>query len=105
MLSYEQAIELFEYCPGSGLLRWKVDMGEKIRAGCVAGTHIAHNRRVCLTINVCDSRYFAHRVAWLIYWGKWPSRKIKHLDGCLINNRIENLHQMKHKPRKGSLKW
>lgn len=33
----------------------------------------------------------AHRVAWAIYHGEWPSNQIDHINGVTIDNRIVNL--------------
>lgn len=33
----------------------------------------------------------AHRLAWLLHYGEWPSLSIDHIDGDRDNNRIENL--------------
>jgi len=35
--------------------------------------------------------YKAHRVAWAIYYGEWPSNCIDHIDGNRSNNSIANL--------------
>lgn len=33
----------------------------------------------------------AHRAAWCIHYGEWPSAEVDHIDGDRENNRIENL--------------
>jgi len=33
----------------------------------------------------------AHRVAWAVYYGRWPEGEIDHIDGDRSNNRISNL--------------
>lgn len=39
-------------------------------------------------------RYAAHRIAWLIVYGTWPSGEIDHINGCRTDNRIENLRDV-----------
>ena len=35
--------------------------------------------------------FLAHRAIWAIYYGKWPSDQIDHLNGAKHDNRISNL--------------
>lgn len=35
--------------------------------------------------------FYAHRVAWAIYYGSWPKEEIDHIDGDPTNNSIGNL--------------
>lgn len=43
--------------------------------------------RVCRNRN----RVMAHRIAWRIHYGEWPSAAVDHRDGNRSNNRISNL--------------
>ena len=38
----------------------------------------------------------AHRAAWSIYHGKWPSGFIDHINGIRSDNRIKNLREATH---------
>lgn len=35
----------------------------------------------------------AHRLAWLLHYGSWPSRHIDHINGDRADNRIANLRE------------
>lgn len=41
--------------------------------------------------SICGRRYKAHRVAWAVHYGEWPSDHIDHINGDRSDNRIENL--------------
>src|SRR5690606_3747697 len=36
----------------------------------------------------------AHRLAWALYYRKWPEEQLDHIDGNPSNNRIENLRDV-----------
>jgi hypothetical protein len=44
-----------------------------------------------LAVKVYGELFLAHRVAWALHYGAWPSSEIDHVDRNKQNNRIENL--------------
>lgn len=81
--------ELFDYNSETGVIRWKVARGP-IRPG-------RELTRVSTSgygkVNVDGKTLLAHRVAWAIYHGAWPTLDIDHIDGDRRNNAISNLRQ------------
>lgn len=78
------------YDPLSGDLTWRIaPKGHPRLHGAIAGC--AASGYVKIKIN--GKAYAAHRLAWLLFYGKWPSRRIDHADGNSLNNAIANLRQ------------
>lgn len=95
--------DLLDYDPETGVFRWKFrdrkycesDKSWKIcntrREGKTAGTLDKSDgyRR----IKIFTKFYKAHRLAWLHYYGEWPSDQIDHVNCIRDDNRIENLRE------------
>ena len=89
-LSAAQARELLSYDPETGDLTWASPCGGRPvnrPAGCVRS-----DGRKQIRIN--GLTHLAHKVAWLIYYGEWPSNTIDHIDGNPGNNEIVNLRDV-----------
>lgn len=80
--------EFLHYDEHSGLITWKHNRGKKIKAGNKAGTD---NGEGYLSIKIDGKNYKAHRIAWLLKTGEWPSGVIDHINQNRSDNRWENL--------------
>jgi hypothetical protein len=82
--------KLLSYDPETGLLRWRVDMARNVFAGDTAGK-VGKSKY----LKVCVRRKYmlAHRVAWAITYGVWPSNLIDHKNNDPHDNRLSNLRE------------
>ena len=87
-LKFERATELLTYCPTNGVLQWR-----KTRPGCVAGAKAGTLSNGYLQVQIDLVFHRAHRVAWLLHYGDWPSKGLDHRNGERADNRIENLRE------------
>lgn len=88
MLTFEEVSRLLAYEPETGILRWVKSPNSRIKVSSKAGSKSGFGY-VKLKIN--RKEYFAHRIAWLLHYGHWPSGQIDHIDNDRANNAIANL--------------
>jgi uncharacterized protein YeaC (DUF1315 family) len=88
----EQIKEKLNYNPETGDLVWKQlrnskRIGQKANCLDLSGY---------VQINISGYVYKGHRIAWAIYYGKWPDGIIDHINGQRNDNRIQNLRECDH---------
>lgn len=87
----ERIFELVSYEAGTGALIRLLPGGNGVRAGDVAG---GLDKSGYLKVCVGGKSYWAHRVAWLLAHGEWPTGHIDHINGNKSDNRLENLRDV-----------
>lgn len=91
MLPIAYIASQLKYEPDTGKLYWQVTRN-RIVAGQEAGSrHLGYIR-----VKMKGRNYAAHRIAWALTFGDWPSKEIDHIDGDRANNRISNLREATH---------
>ena len=89
-LAADYVRSILGYNPDTGVIAWKVAKANNIRVGDVAGnTNNTGYMQVCID----GRRYCTHRIAWLIYYGRWPRDQLDHINGVTTDNRIVNLRE------------
>lgn len=83
------------YCPKSGKLTWRRRGNQTPSwntrfAGKEAGSLHNSNGITYKRVVIDGKKYYAHRLAYAIHHGEWPS-VIDHIDGDGLNNKAENL--------------
>jgi hypothetical protein len=106
-ISAELARQLLDYDPETGAFTWRKRRaetferpGKKLSDGHVrrwneryAGKPAGGANRTSgyMTITINKRRYQSHRLAWLITFGRWPSRLLDHINRDQADNRLKNL--------------
>ena len=78
------------YNPSTGDITWKTGNGRRAIAGNVAGYIDAYGY-ICIGLK--GKYYKAHRIAWLLFYGRWPEDQIDHKNQDKRDNRITNLRE------------
>lgn len=96
-LPVEVLRQLISYEPETGDLRWKYRPQARTEwnnkhAGTVAGTLTKKGSvQINITSNGHSSLYHAHRIAWALMTGEWPTHRLDHSDCDPANNKWANL--------------
>jgi len=87
-LTAERLRALLSYDPETGLFRWRVNVSRQ-KAGAIAG----RKSKGYIRIKIDRHTYSAHRLAWLHFYGVWPTEQLDHLNVVRDDNRIANLRE------------
>lgn len=85
--SVEEIQQTLEYDANTGVVYWRIGNSRR-KAGDLAGTKGANGY---IYISYKYKMYLAHRIAWLLYYGQWPSSSVDHINRNKTDNRIVNL--------------
>lgn len=88
-MNTDNLIDLFCYDPLTGLIYWKANGKGRVKKR-PAGTLLKSGY---IGICVGKKRFQAHRIAWIVFYGKEPVDQIDHINGIKTDNRIINLRE------------
>lgn len=83
----EELRNVFAYNPETGALHWNVQQSRNVPVGAKAGS-LASNGRLLVRYKL--RQMYAHRVAWCIYYGQWPTQNVSAKNGDYTDLRIAN---------------
>ena len=83
--------EYLQYNPETGIITWIKKPSYKVQIGNIAGN--LHSLGY-LQMGFKGKYYKAHRLAWFLYYGSWPTNHIDHINGIKTDNRISNLRDV-----------
>ena len=89
VISVEELRKDLRYDPETGDLIRLVTR-DCVKAGDLAGCRDDRGYRI---VAIKGRTYWAHRVAWALHYGAWPTHQIDHRDLDKGNNRIANLRE------------
>jgi hypothetical protein len=109
-LTFEYVKSRLHYDPLTGLFLWKLkspECGEYFWrkwntqyggkcAGSKLNIQVGGSRRTYWRLHLASRDYLAHRIAWLLHYGEWPTNSIDHINGDSTDNRIANLRDCTH---------
>lgn len=78
--------ESLEYNPDTGVVSWKLGVFKGKPAGSFNDGYIR--------LRFKKKTYRVHRIAWVIFYGNWPTQELDHIDGNRSNNAIHNLREV-----------
>lgn len=84
------------YRPETGQLFWRLrnpaERYGRVFNSRFGGKEVTYNNGSGYTkVRFQGKLHYAHRIAWLLYYGDWPDGEVDHINGIRDDNRIENL--------------
>lgn len=88
-LTQSRVKELLEYDERTGVFYWKSDR-RQMKAGTVAGNK---NAKGYVRIVIDKKSYAAHRLVYMLTYGRWPASELDHINCVKTDNRLDNLRE------------
>lgn len=86
--------EYFRYDPLAGKVFNKIKRSSKT---IVNGEVKSKSKNGYYKLHFYGKNFYVHRLAWRLYYGKWPNNQIDHINNIRTDNRIVNLRAVNHR--------
>lgn len=90
-ITIEEIAKVVSYDPNTGIMTWLKETPGRAKIGDPAGYLDASTGYT--KIGIYYKRYYAHRIAFMLMTGRWPSNQIDHIDGNRANNSWSNIRE------------
>lgn len=94
-LTHEELTRLLDYDPETGVFRWRVSVGRRVKAGDVAGCNGGTGRQLMIS----RIPYKTRRLAWFYVNGEMPRNNLFVKNGDQFDDRISNIGMLPDKPK------
>lgn len=89
-VSINELKNVLRYDPIEGNFYWLQDVAKNVKKNDCAGCTESNGY---ISIRYKGKGYKAHRLAWLLSYGIWPTSLIDHINGQRNDNRLSNLRE------------
>jgi hypothetical protein len=94
-ITYAEAAKVISYDLDTGEFVRLVGSGKGAKKGTITkGSLDKSNGYLCLC--VCGVQLYAHRLAWFLTHGDWPTQTIDHINRDKTDNRLQNLRDVSY---------
>lgn len=97
ILTQVRVKELFNYDTITGVLRWKISLSNRAKAGTKAGHKDVRKSNAYLQVRIEGRIWYAHVIIWVWMTGKMPVFEVDHKDRHGLNNVWDNLQDVTHR--------
>ena len=90
-LTHTRLVEVLRYEPDTGNFYWLIRPSDNVFIGDLAGGIDGKGYGI---IRIDDKYFRSHRLAWFYHYGEWPEKDIDHINGDILDNRINNIRDV-----------